>query len=78
MLELYQFESCPFCAKVRQVMTELQLDYICRNVPKGSQKRDIVSHLGGQDMVPFLVDLDKGIKMYESDDIIAYLREHYG
>lgn len=78
MLELYQFESCPFCAKVRGVMSELQLDYICRNVLKGTEKRSIVQHLGGQDMVPFLVDLDKGLKMYESDDIITYLREHYG
>lgn len=77
MLELYQFEGCPFCAKVRSVMTELELDYIIRNVPKGSPKREFLQQLGGQQQVPFLVDQDRGVKMYESEDIINYLREHY-
>lgn len=28
-------------------------------------------------MVPFLMDTDKGVAMYESGDIIAYLQENY-
>jgi glutathione S-transferase len=78
MLELYQFEACPYCAKVRSVMTELELDYITRNVPRGSHKRDFLQELGGKQQVPFLVDQDRGVKMYESEDIITYLRENYG
>jgi glutathione S-transferase len=31
---------------------------------------------GGQSQVPFLVDTERGVSMYESSDIIDYLREH--
>ena len=30
---------------------------------------------GGKEVVPFLVDTEKGVSMYESSDIIDYLRE---
>lgn len=77
MLELYQREECPFCRKVREVLNELELDYICRISHTGSQQREIMLKLGGQPQVPFLVDQDNGIMMYESDDIIEYLRATY-
>lgn len=77
MLELYQFEGCPYCAKVRAKMTELELDYIVRNVPKGSEKRSFLVNLGGKEQVPFLVDQQRGVRMYESQDIIDYLEEYY-
>jgi glutathione S-transferase len=34
--------------------------------------------LGGQAQVPFLVDQEKGVMMYESGDIVKYLDETYG
>lgn len=77
MLELYQFEHCPYCAKVRAKLSELELDYIARSAPKGSKKRDFLVALGGKEQVPFLVDQDRGVMMYESDDIIQYLEEYY-
>jgi len=78
MLELYQKESCPYCQKVRYKMTELDLDYICRNVSgSGSKKAELLTKLGGMVQVPFLVDTDKNVAMYESDDIIKYLEENY-
>lgn len=33
---------------------------------------------GGEDQIPYLVDTRRGVTMYESDDIVAYLEEHYG
>lgn len=77
MLELYQYENCPFCARVRQRMTELELDYIIRNVPRGSKKRAFLRELGGKEQVPFLVDQKNGVRLYESEDIIRYLELHY-
>lgn len=79
MLELYQFEDCPYCKKVREKLTEIELDYICRNVPKESD-RTLLKKLGGQEQVPFLVDSSGGevTMMYESDDIVEYLEENYG
>jgi len=78
MLELYQKESCPYCQKVRQRMTELDLDYICRNVSgDGSKKAALLTKLGGMVQVPFLVDSGRDVAMYESDDIIKYLEKNY-
>ena len=35
--------------------------------------REVVLSVGGKGMVPFLIDGD--ISMYESDDIVAYLKK---
>lgn len=32
---------------------------------------------GGKQQVPYLVDTDKDIAMYESSDIIEYMRDNY-
>ena len=81
MIELYQMEHCPFCAKVRRKLEDLDLDFLCHTSKKGSPKREILKKLGGKEMVPFLVDTQdpaNPVMMYESDDIIAYLEETYG
>jgi glutaredoxin 2 len=77
MLELYQISHCPYCKKVRQKLGDLNLDYICRNVESGTKKRETLIKLGGKDQVPFLMDMDKGIMMYESDEIVKYLDNTY-
>lgn len=77
MLEVYQFEGCPYCKKVRQKLTELQIDFIARQVePKGDRKR--VEEVSGQTGVPVLKDPNTDTVMPESDDIVEYLEEHYG
>lgn len=79
MLELYQFESCPFCAKVRQTLSDLHIDYICRNIPRDAEeKRKQFIKLTGKMQVPCLVDKDKDLIMFESDDIIEHLEKKYG
>ncbi|MDP6450176.1 MAG: glutathione S-transferase N-terminal domain-containing protein, partial [Lentisphaeria bacterium] len=32
---------------------------------------------GGKTQVPYLVDSERDVEMYESEDIIAYIQEHY-
>jgi glutathione S-transferase len=78
LLELYDYEGCPYCRKVREVLTELDLDYVVHPVAHGSPRRDELKRLGGKVQVPFLVDPNTHKKLYESDDIIAYLNQHYG
>jgi glutathione S-transferase len=78
MLELYQFEGCPFCAKVRQTLSDLHLDYICRNIPRdATEKREQFVKLTGKMQVPCLMDKEKDLIMFESDDIINYLKENH-
>lgn len=76
LLELYQFEGCPYCSKVRSKMTELGIDFIARQVDKNDRSR--VEEVSGQTNVPVLVDPNTDTTMPESDDIVDYLEEHYG
>lgn len=78
-LQLYEFEACPFCRRVREAMTELDLSAEVYPCPKGSLRhRDVVKKIGGKEQFPLLVDASTGISMYESEDIVKYLFRHYG
>jgi glutathione S-transferase len=77
MLELYVMEDCPYCQKVRRKMNELGLDFIYRSYLKSKGEDNWGYKIGGKTMVPLLVDQQKNVAMYESDDIIAYLEENY-
>jgi glutathione S-transferase len=78
MLEIYEFEGCPFCRKVRDVMSELDLEYVARTSARGSAKRDAIMARGCKHQFPYLVDPNTGSEMYESEDIIDYLCKTYG
>lgn len=83
MLELYQAEGCPYSKQVREELTELGMSYVVHNPRRhggglrNEQTHDELVELGGQDQIPFLVDHQRGVTMYESDDIVEYLNDHY-
>ncbi|MEJ2898877.1 glutathione S-transferase N-terminal domain-containing protein [Acinetobacter sp. NS-4] len=78
-LKLYEFEGSPFCRRVREVLTLLNLDYEVYPCPKGGQKyRKIVKEKGGKRRFPFFIDENTGTEIYESQAIIDYLFKHYG
>jgi glutathione S-transferase len=79
LLELYEFESCPFCRKVREALSILDLDAVIYPCPQnGPVIRPRAIERGGQSQFPFLVDPNTGREMYESDLIIGYLFATYG
>jgi glutathione S-transferase len=79
LLELYEFEACPFCRKVREALSILDLDARIFPCPKrGPRFREQVKARGGKAQFPYLVDPNAGQAMYESDDIVEYLFERYG
>ncbi len=78
LLELYDFEACPYCRKVREVLSELDLDYRARPVAQGSARRAELVRRGGKMQAPYLVDPNTATELYESDDIIRYLNATYG
>lgn len=77
-VELFEFEVCPYCRKVRETLSELDLDYVSRSAARGSGSRDEAIARGGKRQFPWLYDPNTGIEMYESEDIVDYLHETYG
>lgn len=83
MLELYQAEECPYSKTVREKMQALGLSYIAHNPrTRGGEVRDEQAHeelleRGGKDQIPLLVDPERDESLYESDQIVEYLEEHY-
>ncbi|HET6371721.1 MAG TPA: glutathione S-transferase N-terminal domain-containing protein [Candidatus Polarisedimenticolia bacterium] len=78
MLELYQYEGCPECGRVREKLSELLLDFVARQVPRDVARRTRLQVATGQSEVPALVDPEERMIITEADDIIAYLEETYG
>ncbi|WP_143165883.1 glutathione S-transferase N-terminal domain-containing protein [Desulfofustis glycolicus] len=76
-MELYVRDGCPFCRKVLDAARELGLkegeDYRVIDAAPNTPGRQTVLEIGGKAMVPFLIDGDRS--MYESDDIVDYLRQ---
>lgn len=73
MLDLFVLETCPFCKKVMNFMSENNISYHKFDVSNKDNVLRLLS-LGGKDQVPFLYNEDTDVKMYESDDIIEYLK----
>jgi glutathione S-transferase len=78
-LELYEFETCPYCRKVREALTMLDLDVLVRPSPRdGTRFRPEGIARGGKRQFPLLIDPNLDVLLYESDAIVAHLYKHYG
>lgn len=74
-LKLYMFETCPYCRKVmREIEDEGRTDVEYRDIHKSEEDRLELVRVGGKQQVPCLF-ID-GVPMYESDDIVEWLRSH--
>ncbi len=79
-LALYQFGTCPFCVKVRKEMRRLSLDIELRDAGNDARHRQDMLDGGGQLQVPCLrIAGEDGSSrwMYESADIVGYLRQRF-
>ena len=77
---VYEYESSPFCRKVRECCCLLDVPVEYRPVP-GARAGAFAAELaerGGKMVVPYAVDGNTGFAAYESDDIIEYLLSTYG
>ena len=73
MLDLYILETCPYCKKVMSFIDENGIKFNKIDIADKSQEEALIK-IGGKRQVPFLVDKDRNIQMYESSDIIEYLK----
>jgi predicted GNAT family acetyltransferase len=73
-LTLYQAEWCPFSSAVREVLTELGLDFVARQVEPWPAQRERLRRLGGDTRIPVLQtedgELHRGTRA-----IFSHLRE---
>jgi len=73
---LYQTDWCPYCARVRDALDGLSLDYTTVNVPGEHSERTALRDIFGVTGVPSITDGD--VKIADDDDaIIAYLQNTY-
>lgn len=77
MLDLYVSQYCPYCRKVMNYLDENNIDFNMIDVADKENFNKLVS-LGGKDQVPFLNDTDNDVLMYESDEIIEYVKKLQG
>jgi predicted GNAT family acetyltransferase/glutaredoxin len=77
VLTLYQAEWCPFSSAVREVLTELGLDFVARQVEPWPEQRDGLRELAGTDLMPVL-EAEDGQLYRGTRAIFAHLREREG
>lgn len=79
-LALYQFNTCPFCIKVRQEMRRLSLPIEQRDAQHDATHRAALLQGGGAIKVPCLKITDAAGQsqwLYDSAAIMAYLRGRF-
>lgn len=76
MLTLYVKTGCPYCMKVLDTVEDLGITVEEKNIADDAVAAELVAR-GGKRQVPYLVDDENDVEMYESADIAAYLRERY-
>ena len=79
-LALYQYRTCPFCAKVRQEIGRLSLNIKRVDAQAPGANRDALTREGGQTKVPCLRITDAAGQsqwLYDSEKIVGYLRGRF-
>lgn len=77
MFDLFISETCPYCRKVMDYFENNNIKYNKRDVSE-PENLNMLLKLGGMAQVPFLDDPKNGISMYESEDIINYVKNNRG
>jgi glutathione S-transferase len=77
MIRLYDYPDCPFCQKVRVVLSEKDLEFekVLVDLHKGEQKLPEFLKLNPYGKVPVLIDED--VVVYDSTIINEYLDDEY-
>jgi predicted GNAT family acetyltransferase/glutaredoxin len=73
VLTLYQAEWCPFSSAVRELLTELGVDFVARQVEPWPEQRETLRANTGADEIPTLVTED-GQSFSGTRAIYGYLR----
>lgn len=77
MITLYYRPTCMFSRQVLATTERLGLDVELKNIDEEALAAELVA-TGGKQQVPYLIDTEHDIAMYESDAIVAHLQKTYG
>ncbi|GMI13309.1 hypothetical protein TrLO_g11463 [Triparma laevis f. longispina] len=82
-IRIYEFEGCPFCRRVREIATHLDLEYTAVPCGQGSRHREYVKKAAesignSSPTFPYMEDEAAGVKLFESEDIMNHLISTYG
>lgn len=77
-LHIWAYEASPFCLQVREVLTELEISHVYHNAARNSPKRPEFEAKWGVMQFPYIEDVNTKIAMYETPEILQYLRKTYG
>lgn len=73
MIRLFMLNTCGYCKKVIEYLDENNIPYEKIDISEKENEEALV-RIGGKRQVPFIIDTDKNIEMYESNDILEYLK----
>jgi len=73
-LTLYHYRTCPFCVKVRRFLDANDVEIPMKDIRLDPDARQELLEAGGKTQVPALM-ID-GHVLYESNDIIDWVRRH--
>ena len=76
MLTLYMRPACSYCERVLREANALGIGFNLKNIANPTHANDLIVR-GGKQQVPYLVDADRAVELYESEDIARYLHRHY-
>ena len=78
MLTLYYKPTCAYCQYIFGEIESLGIKMQLKDVSSEPLYAQELMALGGKKQVPYLVDSDRNVELYESHDIVEYLVGHYG
>ncbi len=73
MYHLYIRQSCPYSKRVSSFMKKNKLKVQLRDLDEKPHEKELIKR-GGKAQTPYLVDTKTQQEMYESADIIDYLK----
>ncbi len=76
-MTLFVKMTCPYSLKVLKVVDALHIPVTLKNIADAGVVDELIAH-GGKRQVPYLIDDERGVALYESKDIISHLCEHFG
>lgn len=73
MINIFILPTCPYCHKVMDFMDTKGIAYNKIDITN-PEKEEVLIKIGGKRQVPFIIDKEHNVEMYESDNIIEYLK----